>query len=291
MQISFTPVDLIGKRLTATAFAAAVSLSLSLAPGQAKAQQAFTIDTSSAAPLTGLWWNANESGWGATITQQSGVMFVTMFVYDSAGNPVWYTVSCFIAGASCTGDMLKVRGGSTPTSPWNGAGVGTTKVGTMTLNFTSNDAGSMSYTLDGLPANKQITRQLFGPPPPATPGLAGQWQGAIIENRTNCTQPQNNGARATYGQYDIGMGVGNAGALSILLAGVTGLQCTYSGNFNFNGARLQANGTLLCNDGKRGTWQLTNALVTAKAMSLELNVLLDTTETCTIATILGGSRL
>ena len=56
--------------------------------------QAFTIDTSSASPLTGLWWNANESGWGATITQQSSILYVTIFVYDTASNPVWYTVSC-----------------------------------------------------------------------------------------------------------------------------------------------------------------------------------------------------
>ena len=252
--------------------------------------QAFTIDTSSASPLTGLWWNASESGWGATITQQSGIMFVTMFVYDAAGNPVWYTVSCNIAGASCSGDMLKVRGGSTPTSTWNGNGVGTTKVGSMTLNFSGNDTGSMSYTLDGLPGNKQITRQIFGPPPLAAPGLAGQWQGAIIETRSNCFQTQNNGVRATYGQYDIGMGAGAAGALSISLAGVTGLQCNYNGSFTTNGARLLATGTLSCIDGKRGTWQLANALVTAKAMSLELSVQLDTTETCTIAAILGGSR-
>ncbi len=261
----------------------------SLTPRHAAAQT-FTIDTSAASPLTGLWWNASESGWGATLTQQSNVMFVTMFVYDAAGNPVWYTVSCFIAGANCTGDMLKVRGGSTPTSTWNGSGVGATKVGSMTLSFTNNDAGSMTYTLDGLSASKQITRQIFGPAPAPAPGLAGQWQGAIIETRSNCSQTQNNGVRATYGQYDISMGASYVGALSIALAGVTGLQCTYSGTFNFNGARLLGSGTLSCNDGKHGTWQLTNALVTAKAMSLELNAQLDTTETCTIAAIMGGSR-
>ena len=252
--------------------------------------QTFTIDTSAASPLTGLWWNANESGWGATITQQSYMMFVTMFVYDSLGNPVWYTVSCTIAGASCSGDMLKVNGGTTPVSSWNGSGVNVSKVGTMTLVFTGNDAGSMSYTLNGSAGNRQITRQIFGPPTAEAPSLAGQWQGAIIETRSNCTQVQNNGGRATYGQYDIGMGVGASGALYIALAGVTGLQCNYSGNFTTNGARLAANGTLSCNDGKRGTWQSTNVLVTGKAMSLELAVKLDTTETCTIAAVLGGSR-
>lgn len=291
MQISTASTRLVHFAMINSLFAITLALTIFLSPRVHAQTQTFTIDTSAASPLTGLWWNANESGWGATITQQSSMLFVTMFVYDAAANPVWYTVSCTVAGASCTGDMLKVRGGAKPTSSWNGGNVSVSGVGNMTLNFSSNDSGTMSYTLDGLAGSKQITRQIFGPLPPVIPGLAGQWQGAIIETRSNCSQAQNNGARATYGQYDIGMGVGPMGALSISLSGVTGLQCTYSGNFAVNGARLMANGTLSCNDGKHGTWQSTNMLITAKAMSLELAVKLDTTETCSIAAILGGSRL
>ena len=288
MQTSTAPTIRIGNAIknVLLAFASVLTL-LAALPGKA---QTFTIDTSAASPLTGLWWNAGESGWGATITQQSSLMFVTMFVYDASGNPVWYTVSCTISGSSCAADMLKFRGGATPTSPWNGSAVKFLPVGTMTLTFTGNDAGSMAYTLDGLSSSKQITRQIFGPPASVIPGLAGQWQGAVIETRINCSQAQNNGGRATYGQYDIGM-VGTAtGPISITLSGVTGLQCNYTGNFTTNGARLLANGTLFCSDGKRGTWQSTNMLVTAKSMSLEFAVQLDTTETCTIAAILGGSR-
>ncbi|MEP7157268.1 MAG: hypothetical protein ABI905_15915 [Betaproteobacteria bacterium] len=258
-----------------------------MAPANA---QTFTIDTSATSPITGLWWNANESGWGATITQQSYMIFVTMFVYDASGNPVWYTMSCTASGAACNGDLLRVRGGTAPAVPWSGANVAAAKVGTMNLSFSSNDAGSMSYTLDGQPVNKQITRQVFGPPPLPAPALRGSWQGAIIETRTNCSQSQNNGARATYGQYEIGMGVGDNGALSIQLFGVTGLQCTYTGTYTTNGARLSASGTESCSDGRRGTWQSTNMLVLARAMSLDFSVQLDTTETCTIAAVLGGSR-
>ena len=269
-----------------SAFAAMLALLLSQ-PGHA---QSFTIDTSAASPLTGLWWNPSESGWGATITQQSSVIFVTMFVYDGSANPLWYTVSCPIVGASCNGDMLKFRGGATATSPWQGSAINFVKVGAMSLTFSGNDTGTLVYTLDGFSGSKQITRQIFGPPAPIIPGLAGQWQGAIIETRSNCSQAQNNGGRATYGQYDIGTVGSTTGPISISLAGVTGLQCTYTGNFATNGARLQANGALSCNDGKRGSWRSTNMLITAKSMSLELAVQLDTTETCTIAAILGGSR-
>ena len=269
-----------------------VFLAVVLASGVASRVQAqvYTIDTSVSQPLTGLWWNANESGWGATFTQQSSIMFVTMFVYDAAGNPTWYTVSCTIFGTLCSGDMLRFKGGATPTMPWNGSGLNATKVGTMTLTFTSNDAGTMSYSIDGLGSTRQITRQIFGPPAPVIPGLAGQWQGAIVETRSNCTQTQNNGGRATYGQYDIGMVGTTTGPISIMLSGVTGLQCTYSGNFTTNGSRLIANGVLNCSDGKRGAWQSTNIIINAKSMSLELAVQLEATETCSVAAILGGLR-
>jgi hypothetical protein len=149
----------------------------------------------------------------------------------------------------------------------------------------------MSYTLDGNLISRQITRLIFGPVPPVAPSLAGQWQGVIIEARSNCSQTQNNGNRATYGQYDIGMGAGASGALVISLAGVTGLQCAYNGKFTTNGARLEANGSMLCNDGKRGTWRSTSMLVTTRAMPLEIALQLATTESCVIAAILGGSRL
>jgi hypothetical protein len=276
-------------RLLQHAASAIATVLLLSVPFRASAQT-FTVDTSAASPLTGLWWNGSESGWGATITQQSGILFVTMFVYDAAGSPVWYTVSCTIAGAGCTGDMVRVRGGSAPTVPWNGTAVRASAVGSMTLTFASNDAGTMAYTLDGTPASRQITRQIFGPPPAPAADLAGTWFGAIIEIRSNCTQSQNNGGHATYGQYDIGKGAGSSGALTIALSGVTGLQCSYGGSFTTNGARLAGSGLMQCSDGRRGAWQSTGMLVTDRAMSLDLAVQLSGSETCTIATTLGGSR-
>ncbi len=287
MQDTTTAAGTLGQALMSILIAAVVTI---LTPSTRAQAQAFTIDTSAASPLTGLWWNATESGWGATITQQSHMMFVTMFVYDATGKPVWYTLSCVIAGASCSGELMKVTGGATPTTAWSAGAATATKVGTMALVFTGNDTGSMSYTLDGQGGARQIARQIFGPPAATAPSLAGAWLGAIIEIRKNCSQAQNNGSRATYGQYDIGLGAGATGALAIGFAGVTGLQCNYNGTFTTNGARMLASGALSCNDGKRGTWHSTGMTVSARSMSLELAVQLETTETCVIDAVLGGSR-
>jgi len=253
--------------------------------------EAYTVDTSHASPMTGLWWNAGESGWGATLTQQSSQLFVTLFVYDSAGAPTWYTVSCAISGNSCSGDLLRVRGGASAAAPWAGNNLIASRAGSMALTFTSNDSGSMSYSIDGVSAGKMIARQVFGPPAPAMPGLAGAWYGAIIESRSNCAQAPNNGNRATYGQYSIGTGAGSSGIISIALSAVTGLQCSYEGSFTTDGARLSGSGNLICSDGKRGRWQSRNMMVTSRSMSLELDVTLDTTETCSVFTVMGGSRL
>ena len=51
-----------------------------------------------------------------------------------------------------------------------------------------------------------------------------------------------------------------------------------------------ATGTYTCSDGKRGTWRLRDYLARATEMQLRLDVKLDTTETCTVDSILGGSR-
>ena len=123
---------------------------------------AFSIDTTAAA-LTGLWWNPNESGWGITLTQQGPIIFAAWYAYDQAGNPLWYVMSnCAISGNACTGDIYRVVGGMPLTSPWDGSGKVVTTVGTGTLTFSGKDNGTISYTINGVAGNKQITRQLFG---------------------------------------------------------------------------------------------------------------------------------
>lgn len=252
--------------------------------------ETYSVDTSAASPLTGLWWNAAESGWGATLTQQSWQLFVTVFVYDPSGNPAWLTVSCTLAGNSCSGDVIRVRGGAAPTMPWDG-GITTAKAGSMTLTFASDDAAEMRYTLDGATATKQIVRQRFGPPLAPAPSLSGTWFGSIIEARTNCSKPQNVGNHATYGQYDVVLGSPAQPTITIALYGVTGLLCTYNGTYTTNGTRFAASGTTSCNDGKHGTWQSTSIVVLPRTMTMELNGTLDTTETCVVNSLINAARL
>jgi hypothetical protein len=66
-------------------------------------------------PFAGLWWNPNESGTGYNIQMQHGTMVVTVFAYDTNGDPVWYygvaDPAASGTGVSATGSLDRYRGG------------------------------------------------------------------------------------------------------------------------------------------------------------------------------------
>ncbi len=111
-----------------------------------------------AADFTDLWWNPSESGWGLVVTQHaSGVAVVTWYTYDSVGRATWYLVACRFLVNTCSGAMYEQSG--PPFGPtFNPNLVVRREVGTMTLTFSSSSAGTMSYTLNGVPGAKAITR-------------------------------------------------------------------------------------------------------------------------------------
>lgn len=133
----------------------------------------YTVDTTFTSPanVTGLWWIPSESGWGAALTQQGSIIFVTIFTYDSANNPTWYVASrCEISGDRCTDALFRVRGGAPLTVPFNSANVAPTSVGTVTLVFNDVNNGLMTFSIDGVTGSKQITRQVWGQPSPPPGG-------------------------------------------------------------------------------------------------------------------------
>jgi hypothetical protein len=113
-------------------------------------------------PLTGLWWNQSESGWGMSLTQLGATVFVAWYTYDQSGKPSWFVMSsCPLASNACSGDIYKVAGGTAPTVPWNGSAKVVSKVGSGTLFFNDDDSGVFSYSMNGVAASRNITRQVF----------------------------------------------------------------------------------------------------------------------------------
>ena len=82
-------------------------------PGGGAAPLAFT-------PMTGLWWNPNESGTGYNIQVQRGVLVATLYSYAPTGDPVWYLAVGPLANAggsvAAVGTLDKYRGGQCASS-------------------------------------------------------------------------------------------------------------------------------------------------------------------------------
>jgi len=142
----------------------------------------FTVYTT-ISPMTGLWWNQNESGWGVGLTQQYGVIFATLYTYDFEGRPTWYVASnCVVAADGCTGDLYAVTGGSALTAPWNGANKIVTTVGTIKFAFTDTNTGMMKYTINGVSGSKMITRQVFATEPTQTGRFPFEFNGIRLNS-------------------------------------------------------------------------------------------------------------
>ncbi len=127
------------------------------------------------------------------------------------------------------------------------------------------------------------------PASPSTIPIDGAWNGADLENRSNCTNAQNDGKHGTYAEFDLYHDP-VAHALGINQTGITGLTCTYSGSYGASPTDGTWSGHYACSDGKQGSFRTVGITVLANALSIHLAVLLDTTETCTIDAVLGAAR-
>ena len=118
----------------------------------------------------GLWWNANQSGWGMSITQHGNIIFAALYTYDAAGQPAWYVIpNCPVTINTCTGKIYRVTGGTSPAVAWNGTAKDVVEAGSGTLNFTSISEATFNFTINGVSAAKAITLQPLatGTTPPA----------------------------------------------------------------------------------------------------------------------------
>jgi len=131
---------------------------------------AFSTGAANAASTTNFsdqWWIEAESGWGASVLQQADTLFIDLFVYGADNKPTWFTAAAFnqsgvTAGHTLfTGDLYQTNG------PYHGGAfnpslVTLRKVGTLTFDAITATNATMTYTVDGTPAVKNVTRQTWG---------------------------------------------------------------------------------------------------------------------------------
>ena len=141
-----------------------------------------------------LWWaGPQESGWGMSIAQSGANLFTAMYVYDTQGNPTWYTMTggTWDAGFTTFSGALYAPAGSwwasyDPTRFSIGA-----PVGQASIRFNGLDSATLAYTINGISGEKSLNRYMFGQSD-ATPtaSYGGLWWGGNEQNGWGVTIAQ-----------------------------------------------------------------------------------------------------
>ncbi|HKE41996.1 MAG TPA: hypothetical protein VKG21_19365 [Casimicrobiaceae bacterium] len=155
--------------------------------------------TSYSVDRSDLWWVSTESGWGIQLVQRNDAMFATLFVYGSTTAPVWYSATLVPTGpSSWSGDLVATTGPGFATTPFDPATVTRTVVGSMSFVVTSDQTGTLSYTVNGVAVNKQIARQTL-----KDDDYSGSYAGLIHQVAQGCPDPGDLGVTDNRIDFDI----------------------------------------------------------------------------------------
>jgi len=117
-------------------------------------------------PLTGLWWNPAESGWGIHFTQRGSNVFAAWYTYDASGKPKWYVAPNCAGmsgtGGTCNGTLYEVNGPTFFGTAFNPGLVNVVNAGTLKVTYTDANNGSMTYTVGANTRTVPVVRQPVG---------------------------------------------------------------------------------------------------------------------------------
>lgn len=123
------------------------------------------FDRSTALNFQDIWWNPTESGWGLNIIHQDDIISVGLYTYDATGRDAWYLMAPGTrqTGTSTySGPLKRVTGPVFNSIPWTPTNE--TTVGNLSINFTSGNQGTLTYTINGQQVVKSIQRLVFASP-------------------------------------------------------------------------------------------------------------------------------
>lgn len=218
----------------------------------------FGVGTAAAAngPDVGdLWWIPSEAGWGMQVVQNRDVLFITLFVYDQAGSPTWFSGTLHpsgldgaTGGPKWSGDIYATRG------PWFGAAtfdpaqVQVAKVGTLVFTSPTVSTAIVTYSVNGVQVTKNVQRQTL-----VYEDYGGTFIGNYIMLSSGCTNPANNGLRLVLVNMSITQGASSL-AVSGQMVGEQGqFSCEFNGDFTQSGRMSRSATTYACTTGETGS--------------------------------------
>jgi hypothetical protein len=207
--------------------------------------------------ISDLWWNPNESGWGMQLVQNNNVVFATLFIYGADGKPTWYTALLGSSGNfTWSGPLIATMG------PWFGSffnpnAVTGRQVGSLTFQATDIANGVVTYSVDGTPITKAVTRETL-----TAENIGGTYRVVAAQDQV-CVAPLGTGhfiSQTTFTFSHIGNSV----------AGQVG-GCIFNGTYGQTGKIGIAQGTYSCSpNGEVGSFLMSEIIVTETGMMFRL---------------------
>ena len=110
-------------------------------------------------PESGWWYNPAESGRGFAIEVQNNTVFMSGFLYETGGAPLWFVTSANYSQTNnrFEGDMLSLRGGQCLTCTFRPP-ILQPSLGRISVNFTSPSTANLVWPGGTVP----IVRQVYG---------------------------------------------------------------------------------------------------------------------------------
>ncbi len=158
----YQPAQLVGTAGNTTiSFASSTSATLAW-PGGTVALRRFPVNGQSVlpkpagAPETGWYWNASESGTGWFFEVQGSSIFLSGYLYDGGGRPIWYVTSGpMLSATAYDGNLQLYAGGQTLTGGYK-APTSSASVGQVSLRFTTPTTATIT-----LPTGRTIALTRF----------------------------------------------------------------------------------------------------------------------------------
>jgi hypothetical protein len=227
-----------------------------------------------------IWWNPDESGWGANLIQQGDTLFVTLFVYDGNRNPVWFVApsTAFDGAAQFSGPLLSTAGPSY-FSTFDPALVTDSQVGTFTFTPLSASTARIVYTIGAFNITKNVTRQTW-----RDENLAGFYLGARQGTWSGC-------GAALNGRVDsfASVGVTQQGENVQIHDAGNRYTCNYVGKYRQTGRFGELIGSGVCDDGVNRF--LTGTEIQVSPLSFAMRYRMQQLGTdCTFDGYVGGIR-
>ncbi|TWO70108.1 hypothetical protein FN976_17385 [Caenimonas sedimenti] len=124
------------------------------AGGNASCFHAGTRSAAIALPNAGWWWNRVEDGRGFAITPHGDGLLLSAYLFDAAGQAVWYAAPLENrGGATYAGTLLEYRGGQTLGGPYKPP-AGAQAVGSVTVSFSTGHAGVLTWAGGSVPIER-----------------------------------------------------------------------------------------------------------------------------------------